>query len=311
MFDAEGTSRTMPEPDETEPDEEQLTREAARIFLSLRKDPSNQKALEARETFLSRGPIQRDIYASMDRAAAFAERRIKSSKTKRYAFALLGVLLASLLLGFDAARVAWLADYRTRDAMQTVRLPTGDIVTLDVGSALTDETDVTKRHVSLLQGAAFFEVSQGSREFLVKSGPVTVTVTGTAFDVSTSDGATTVTVAEGSVRVSDGVGSWQLTAGQRLSLDGARRAEVLEIDESDAAGWRTDQLLTNGMRFGQVADILDRRIPGKVLVLSGSLADTRISGVVDVTDPIAALKTLAATRNARVIAAPYVTFVVP
>lgn len=300
-------------PDAEKPDEKQerLTREAAKIFLRLRTKPEDKQALDARDAFLARGEDEREIYASMDRAAYFAGREIKSKRNRTNAMAILGACLALLHFAMEPVRFYFLADFQTGQEAQNITLDSGDRVTLDAASALSDVSDIQTRRIELLSGAAFFDVEKDRRAFIVEAGSIQVSVLGTAFDVSRNGDAVIITVAEGRVRVEHALETWELSAGDRLFVRDEAPAVRLDLDQEDSDVWRQDQLLTNGMNFAQVATVLDRRIRGEVLILGSELAQTQISGLVDIEDPIAALENLAATRNARVLRLPLVTLVTP
>lgn len=299
----------MPGSEDTSPSEERLTREAARIYLRLRQFPDDAETCMERDAFLARGAAERDVYARMDRAANAARRRMVSTRNRRYGIALLGALLASLYLAVTPAKVILLADHRSGTDSQSVALPSGDEMVLDAGSAISDRSSATERRIALLRGAAFFKVISEDRAFVVETGEFEVRVTGTSFDVATTDEAAMVTVAEGSVQVRTALQTWTLAPGDRLLMPQSGDARIVPVDASDAIGWRDAEMLTTGMTFGQVAEVLDRRIPGEVIVLGDSLAKIEISGIVDISDPRAALRNLAATGDARVLSLPLLTLV--
>src|SRR3546814_3411680 len=71
-------------------------------------------------------------------------------------------------------------------------------------SAVATHYAADRRTVDLLRGEAFFQVeSDRSRPFRVRADAVTVTVTGTAFDVGLTDGTLSVAVSEGIVERSE------------------------------------------------------------------------------------------------------------
>src|SRR3546814_4487254 len=88
-------------------------------------------------------------------------------------------------------------------------------------SAVATHYAADRRTVDLLRGEAFFQVeSDRSRPFRVRADAVTVTVTGTAFDVGLTDGTLSVAVSEGIVEVAPERGaSAVLRRGQRLVVD--------------------------------------------------------------------------------------------
>lgn len=283
-------------------DRQDRVREATRIFLRLREDPENTALLAAREAFLARGPTEREVYEKLVRAwqAARERRPMRSGGL----LLLLCAVLAGLYVAADPLRIQFLADHVTDYRHEAVMLESGDAAVLDAGSALSDDTISGERRVALLRGAAFFEVDPSERRFVVEAGDVTAEVIGTSFEISRLRDAVLVTVAEGSLRVTTAGESWRLSAGERLRWNQGEGGTIEAIAPANVAAWRDGQLVTDGMSFGEVAEVLDRRLSGRILVLDGELSASTVSGGLDLTRPEAALQTLAEVRSARVISAP-------
>ncbi|MEM8839758.1 MAG: FecR domain-containing protein, partial [Pseudomonadota bacterium] len=210
------------------------------------------------------------------------------------------VLGAALYFGYEPAFIALQADARTELEAQSFDLISGDTAILDASTALADDTDGTIRQVRLLKGAAFFDVNSETRPFAVVVDGLTVEVLGTAFEVAKFNESVSVSVAEGRVAVRIGVGTWTVQSGQRLTLDDNRRVLTEESPENNIANWRDGFLVTDGMTFGEVAEVIDRRLQGPILILDDGLAKTRVSGRIDLSRPIITLRALAATKNGTV-----------
>lgn len=91
-------------------------------------------------------------------------------------------------------------------ASQVDTLPDGSVITLNKHSSLSyaGAYNDEKRTVAL-KGEAFFSVVPNKKKpFVVEANGVTVTVTGTSFNVRSVDGKTEVVVETGSVQVSNG-----------------------------------------------------------------------------------------------------------
>jgi transmembrane sensor len=88
----------------------------------------------------------------------------------------------------------------------TVRLADGSEVQLDTDSAVAARLSPDRRQISLTRGQAFFRVAHApQRPFVVDAGDgVTVTATGTQFDVRRTPDRIIVALAEGSVIVRRG-----------------------------------------------------------------------------------------------------------
>ncbi|MEM8797846.1 MAG: FecR domain-containing protein [Pseudomonadota bacterium] len=277
--------------------------EAASIFRRLNENPADEQALQDRDAFLARGEAEQKIYAQMTRALSAAKMGMapkpKAPKSPLVLVFFI-VLGAALYFGYEPAFIALQADARTELEAQSFDLISGDMVILDASTALADETDGTIRQVRLLKGAAFFDVNSEPRPFAVVVDGLTVEVLGTAFEVSKFNESISVSVAEGRVTVRIGVETWTVQSGQRLTLDDNRQVFTEESPENNIANWRDGFLVTDGMTFGEVAEVIDRRLQGPILILDDDLANTRVSGRIDLSRPIITLRALAATKNGTV-----------
>jgi hypothetical protein len=111
-------------------------------------------------------------------------------------------------------------------------LPDSSIATLSEGSTICYASDFEKNRMISLQGEANFKVTKdATKPFQVKSGKLSVTVTGTTFQVKSFPNAEydTVAVTEGSVRVSNEVHEMTVLAGQRLIFDKKNKLFMLDI----------------------------------------------------------------------------------
>ena len=132
---------------------------------------------------------------------------------------------------------------------------------------------------------------------------ISASISGTSFEVSALNGTLMVVVTEGVVDVTSDNESWTLKAGDRLRInDGVAARDMIDVES--VAPWRQNQLIAEGMTFGEVAALIDRRLPGTILIPSGDLANTIVSGGVSLEDPEMALNLLAAAENARVVSLP-------
>lgn len=282
-------------------DRERLTREAARLFMRLQDRPTDDAALRDRDAFLARGEAEREAYARAARAWTAVGRKQRPKRGGTIAVFLVLALSIAGYLSYDTVRVAFLADVQTASEPTQAELLSGDLVLLDAASAIADDTDGDVRQVRLLAGAAFFDVETDRQRFLVRAGPVTAEVEGTAFEVSRAGNAVLVAVAEGRVVVSGGAAVRMLSAGEfaRVTSDGVVLAGAVDVET--VAGWRADRLVTDGMTVAEVAAIIDRRLPGRVVIIGDTLAQREVSGGLDLTNPMQALRTLAAARGARLV----------
>ena len=294
------------------PDTQQtkLIRQATDIFLRLRDDPDNPTLQQERDDFLARGEAERAAYAKMLQVWKVTDPGKKPGPSTLSTILVAGLLIAGGYAAYDPLRILVLADISTRYATITAQLASGDQVVLDATSAIVDETDGATRSVSLLQGAAFFDVETDARPFVVTAGDLRVEVTGTAFEVGTFDDGGVVSVTEGSVEVSINGQSWQIGAGEQINWDDETGVRLDAIDIANAAAWREDTLVADGMTLRQIAAVLGRRLPGDILITSERLAQTSIVGTFDLSNPASSLDLLTELTGASATRVPYVVTII-
>ncbi|MEM8553499.1 MAG: FecR domain-containing protein [Pseudomonadota bacterium] len=276
-----------------------IAEEAADLFLRLRNDPANDALLDEYDAFINRGRLEQKAFVAVERAwQGSAHRRSNGRAVVGFGLA----AITALGVGFWLANpLAPTPDYASDTSPTEVTLATGDFAQLDAGSGLINSSNAEARRFDLVKGAVVFEVAAEPRPFVVTMGPLNVTVTGTVFETSQLKDTFAVSVLEGSVTVQDDNGrSWNLTEGMRLLWSTTDGGTVDRVLATNIARWRTDRLVTNGLTLSQVADILDRRTAGRILIPNGDLRDAQLSGIIDLSKPEIALQTLAVAENARV-----------
>ncbi|MEO1316568.1 MAG: FecR domain-containing protein [Pseudomonadota bacterium] len=282
--------------------EDEVLERAVQLFLQLRDRPDDHAILAERDAFLARGPAERAAYEKAKNAWRSTSHPRRGGPLKL--ILLIAAAGAGAMLLAEPIRIATLADLSTNREPEGARLASGDAVTLDADSALVDESGDGNRDVQLLRGAAYFEVAPDGRPFLVSVDDVEIEVLGTAFEVAVIEDEVAVTVAEGEVEVRTDGASPQLEAGDRLTRTDDGALSVTEVDLDDVATWRRGQLIVDGMTVAQVAAVIDRRLPGQIVILDSALAEARVAGTFDLENPLNALRTLAAIHGATVYAAP-------
>ena len=137
---------------------------------------------------------------------------------------------------------------------KTITLADQSNITLGAASELQVAMSDTERRVTLISGAAVFDVSKDpARPFIVEAERFTATVLGTVFDVRKSAGIVRLSVAEGAVEVDHPLmlnaaptsmsSKRTITAGQMISAtekDGLSGVEPLRPE--DFATWREGRL---------------------------------------------------------------------
>lgn len=209
------------------------------------------------------------------------------------------------LVYLPALQLRLAADHLTSTAeLRDVTLKDGSIVHLDAGSAIAVHYGAARRKVTLLAGRAFFEVVPGAdRPFAVEAGTVTVTVTGTAFDVRSLADTVSVAVQSGTVQVA--LATHQktiaLAPGERLEVErAAGRMSKSEIASQDIATWRQRRLVVDGASLAEVVEELGRHYDGLIVIRDRALSARRITGVFDLRRPVEALQAMVGAQHGSV-----------
>lgn len=221
----------------------------------------------------------------------------------------LGAVAASLLALVAGPEIIYhlRADHLTGVSQsRTVRLSDGSTVILGAQSAITERLSSGKREIALLGGEAWFDVAHDrTRPFTVQASNMTVTVTGTAFDVSMTERTLGVAVARGSVRVERaGAPPVQvaLKPEQYLSIDrDDGKQAVTNISPAEIGTWRSGRLAVRNASLADVIEILDRHYSGHIFLRGHRLEGVRITGVYDLTDPAGSVRTLLSSSDATML----------
>lgn len=188
-------------------------------------------------------------------------------------------IAASLLLlmaGYGAWQQVpvWQSDYHTSIGQrQSLTLADGSRVTLNTGSAVSVAFTASERRVVLQAGEALFETVDDPRPFVVEAGGEPVTGDAAIFSVRRQQGAAQVVLAQGNAQVGG-------------------RALQLADDARSQTAWQRGKLIFNGKPLGEVLAELERYQHGRILVTDQKLAALEVSGVFDLDDPHALLRTL-------------------
>lgn len=202
-----------------------------------------------------------------------------------------------ILLRLQADHVTATAELRTLD------LEDGSRVVLAPESAVDVAYAEGERTVRLLAGQAFFEVTPDTRRpFRVIAGDMATTVLGTAFDVRVESGGGSVAVRHGRVRV-DVAGrsppvSRELLAGQSLRVAGGSSVQPGQVVADDVGGWTAGQIVARNKSIADIVDMLRPYYGGMIVVRDDTFAALQVSGIYDLSDPLATLGNLATLHGA-------------
>ena len=198
------------------------------------------------------------------------------------------------------------ADYATGTAeTRTIRLSDDSTITLAPESAIAVDYTLEERHIRILTGAAFFEVTPNAdRPFQVAAKDIHVTVIGTDFVVHRGDDGADIAVEHGTVRVGHANAvppvAETLTMGQSVRMSWTGRAERRAVPVAQIAAWRHDELIARDDPFGEVVARLRPYYAGRIVITDGALAAQPVTGVYDLDDPVSALRAIARAQNAAV-----------
>ncbi len=202
----------------------------------------------------------------------------------------------AVYLGPDVFTQFQADEFTGRSETRAVALADGSTVHLGADSAITVDLSTSERHISLLKGEAFFEVAhEPSRPFRVTSGSVSATALGTSFLVQNFDEDDEVLVSTGTVLVRKDAST---SAGQTLSPGQWARADTNgdiktgQRAPEAATAFLHDRLVAMDQPVAHALQSLQRNFNGKVIILPADLKGKNITGVYDVTRPVAAARAM-------------------
>jgi transmembrane sensor len=149
---------------------------------------------------------------------------------------------------------------------QFLKLPDGSTVVLNAGSHLEypSSFDGTGRREVLLRGEGYFDIKHdATKPFIVRTGNLTTTVLGTAFNIKAYDDEEniTVTVTRGKVQVSDeGRTLGVITPNQQITFDKLdRQSQQRSVDSNNAIAWKSHDIFFDDITLQEAAAQLEAR----------------------------------------------------
>lgn len=242
------------------------------------------------------GPLPAELAPARAATAGVPPRRCQTLRWNRG-----GGLIAALLLALLASG-PWSSpsgdlDSRTGE-VRRLTLADGSRVELDAQSTINVALTPARREIRLIRGRAWFNVAQERRPFVVAVGAARVRDIGTAFEVGRREAGGDVSVTHGVVELTAAGGTaMRLTVGQSARFTDSGRARLVQSPERLAA-WRSGRLQFVDMPLSDVLADLSRHGAGTPLLL-GSLGDHRVTGAVDLSDPLAARDAVLARAGAQ------------
>jgi transmembrane sensor len=299
---------------------ERASEEATEWLIQLQEAPDDEDLRRRFDAWRAASGDNAAAWAMMQRVSALIAatpaaqgavriRKVRRpSRPRRMGLRIAGLALAACLIIaiLPSLLLRAQADYLTGTAqLRTLQLVDGSTVVLAPDSAIAVAYRDGERRVRLLAGEAFFEVApNAARPFRVSARNVDAIVLGTRFDVRLGDDGAAVSVQHGLVRV-DHAGasppvSETLGAGQSVRVSWAGQALRGSEPPDLVAAWRLGQLIAQDQPMGEIVDQLRRYYSGRIIVASGSLAERRVTGAYNLTDPVDALRGIARAHGATV-----------
>jgi transmembrane sensor len=166
------------------------------------------------------------------------------------------------------------------------------------------------RTVQLVEGEAIFRVAKNPRRpFRVRTGLATIEAVGTAFNVQARETRTVVTVLEGRVRVnqpapgdsalgSNAATEMELTVGDQATLASSQPAQMISLlDTEKVTAWTDRRLIFEDTPLANAAAEFARYSSRTIRIDDPKIADRKITGVFDATDPASLVEFLSADQS--------------
>lgn len=196
----------------------------------------------------------------------------------------------------------WLApEYVTAIGEQrSITLEDGSVVELNSQSRLRAHFKADLRAIELLEGEAIFRVSKDPhRPFRVRTGATDIVAVGTAFNVKASESRTVVTVLEGRVRVNQrdaaersaaatdkAISEFELAVGDQLIVAKAQPAIRVSLrDTEKVTSWTERRLIFEDTPLSAAVAEFARYSSRQIRIEDPAIAERKINGVFDATDP--------------------------
>ncbi|WP_407351534.1 FecR family protein [Luteimonas sp. R10] len=224
------------------------------------------------------------------------------------AAAVAGLAGSGLLSGPPAG---FFADQSTRVGQRRrLALPDGSRAWLNTASALSVDFSDALRQASVAVGEVLFEVVDDPRRpFAARSRDGEFRAGVGRYALRRESRHSVLTVVSGVADVRNGAGTATVGENQRISFSGDVLGLVETVDAAAATAWTRGKLIFNRQPLAAIAAELERYLPGRVVVVGEGLRQLELSGVFDLDDPDALLRTVAALARARLIRLPLLTLV--
>jgi transmembrane sensor len=182
-----------------------------------------------------------------------------------------------------------------------VVLEDGSSIQLNTDSEVRVHYSSRHRHVDLTRGEALFQVAKNKEKpFDVEAGDTTVRAVGTAFSVRLHEAGANervdVVVSEGRIAINP-PSTQTYAAGSVASVRNGRvDATIVEGEDiTSKLAWTTGRLMFQGEKLSDVVEEINRYNLRKLQVTDPDIAELRIGGTFQATDPDGFARALGAT----------------
>ncbi|NIF28866.1 DUF4880 domain-containing protein [Pantoea sp. Tr-811] len=289
---------------------------AARWYVELRCDESDESTHEAHRRWLNADPCHRQAW---DRLARLQERfervdpglarpMLRSARVKRReVLKVLSVLVAAGGTGAVSWRMtplpSLMADAHTaKGEHRRLQLDDGSQLHLNTATAVNIRYSPTLRELQLLRGEILVETARDAqaRPFVVHTPQGSIRALGTRFVVCSGDEQTRVCVLQHAVEVrpANQLSAVRVDAGHQV-LFGQREVGAVQPANQQVDAWTRGMLVVDDWRLQDMIGELQRYRPG-YLGCAQAVANLRISGAFHLADIDALLDNLSSTLPVRI-----------
>lgn len=189
---------------------------------------------------------------------------------------------------------------------KTIQLADGSRLTLNAGSVIRIPKDLSReRQLDIVDGEVFFDVKGNPAvPFIVKSGPLTTTVLGTAFNVTAYKGVNrmSVSVTDGKVSVQKAGGTADvLVKDQALTYDRAKNSATIDAIDKSLLEWQQGTMVLNDASFDDMVVLMQKNFGLSLTTSEMKIRETRYTTELSTSmDPVKAAEVLAAIHNLKI-----------
>lgn len=264
-------------------------------FLALIRENNNQKEIETLMDELWDSIQQHDTLSSGEEerilSKVFAQDSANNSERYFWSVAV-AILIGAIATGFwYSTRIQPVEPILTlrkntapaSEFSKYVKLPDGSTVILNAGSSLSypDSFEGLDTREVALTGEGYFDVTPGSKPFVVYAGKVKTTVLGTAFNIKAfaEDKKVTVTVIRGKVKVEEGLHQFGvLTLNDQVVIDTNEDKAQRNIVNGEAViGWMMHDVFFDDITFADAARELESRFKVRITITNEKLKNCRFT----------------------------------